>query len=141
MNQSTLPAAHQDPWLDVLRGYVTGSVEALTAGGLLVKRSWLDPRDPRDATIIFTHPASNVSGGELALVWDEVTGWRSGVFESGQQGERTVLSGTSYLGGGLLPDGPELAARVLAGASESRREHRSGAAARDGLDAALLARS
>jgi hypothetical protein len=103
----------------------------------MVERSWLDPRNPRDATIIFTHPASNVSAEKLALVWDEVTGWRRGVFESGQQGIRTVLSSTTYLGGGILPDGQELVSRVLAGTSEPRREHRSVADVRDGLDDAL----
>ncbi|HYZ53631.1 MAG TPA: DUF6292 family protein [Streptosporangiaceae bacterium] len=137
MKDSTTPPAHPDPWVDVLRGYVTRSVEALTAEGLMVERSWLDPRNPRDATIIFTHPASNVSAEKLALVWDEVTGWRRGVFESGQQGIRTVLSSTTYLGGGILPDGQELVSRVLAGTSEPRREHRSVADVRDGLDDAL----
>jgi Family of unknown function (DUF6292) len=142
MNQeSSTPLPHSDPWVDVLRGYVTESVEAIKAGGLLVDRSWLDPRNPRDATIIFTHPASNVSAEKLALVWDEVTGWRRGVFVSGEQGVRTVLSGTDYLGGGLLPEGQELVGRVLAGASEGRREHRSVASLHDGLDDALLARN
>lgn len=140
MNNDITPAAHPDPWVDVLRGYVTRTVQAIRADGLLVERSWLDPRNPRDATIIFTHPASTVSAEKLALVWDEVSGWRSGVFESGEQGVRTVLSATNYLGGGLLPDGQELAGRVLAGASEPRREHRSVADIQDGLDAALLER-
>jgi len=140
MDHKITPPVHPDPWVNVLHGYVTRSVEAIKAGGLLVERSWLDPRDPRDATIIFTHPASNVSAEKLALVWDEVSGWRSGVFESGEQGVRTVLSGTSYLGGDLLLDGRELAGRVLAGASEQRHEHRSVADVRDGLDAALLER-
>jgi Family of unknown function (DUF6292) len=139
MNDSTTPA-HPDLWVNVLHGYVTKAVEAVKAGGLLVERSWLDPRNPRDATIIFTHPASNVSAERLALVWDEVTGWRTGVFESGEQGVRTVLSGTRYLGGGVLPDERELAGRVLAGAGDVRREYRSVADLRDGLDDALLAR-
>jgi hypothetical protein len=137
MNGSTTPPAHPDPWVDVLHGYVTRSVEALTAGGLMVESSWLDPRDPRDATIILTHPASSVSAEKLALVWDEVTGWRRGVFESGQQGVRTVLSAATYLGGGMLPDGQELVSRVLAAVSEPRREHRSVTDGRDGLDDAL----
>jgi hypothetical protein len=119
---------------------MTKAVGALTAGGLQVERSWLDPRDPRDATIIYSHPASNVSAKELALVWDEVTGWRSGVFEGGRQGVRTVLSDTSYLGGSILLNGEELAGRVLAGVSEPRREYRT-VTSRDGLDEALLARN
>jgi hypothetical protein len=143
MNATTSPAPHlhPDPWVDVLRGYVTQAAESLATNGLLVERSWLDPRDPRDATIIFSHPASNVSAEKLALVWDEVTGWRHGVFQSGEQGVRTVLSGTRYLGGGMLPEGHELVARVLAGASEPRQEHRSVTSLHDGLDDGLLARS
>jgi hypothetical protein len=141
VDQDNIPSAHPDPWVDLSRGYVTRTVEALKAGGLNVERSWLDPRDPRDATIIFTHPAANVSAGKLALVWDEVTGWRRGIFQSGQQGIRTVLSGTSYLGGGVLLDDRELVGRVLAGASEPRREYRSVASLRDGLDDALLAQN
>ena len=125
----------------MLRGYVTKAVEDLSEGGLKVERSWLDPRNPRDATIIFTHPASNVSAEKLALVWDEVTGWRSGVFQGGEQGVRTVLSGTAYLGGGVLPTGTGLVRRVLAGANEPRREYRSVADLHDGLDGALLARN
>ena len=134
------PAAHPDPWVDVLLGYVTRAVEGLTTGNLLVERSWLDPRAPRDATIIFSDPAANVSAEKLALVWDEVTGWRRGTFVSGLQGVRTVMSDVSYLGGGILLDESDLVNRVLAGASESRRAYRSVADLRDGLDGALLAR-
>jgi hypothetical protein len=135
------PPAHPDPWVNVTRGYVTKAVEDLTESGLKIDRSWLDPRDPRDATVIFRHPASNVSAAELALVWDEVTGWRCGTFESGQQGVRTVLSDARYLGGGVLLEGPELAGRVLSGASEPRRYYRSAEDRQDGLDDALLARN
>ena len=138
MNERTTPTANQDPWVDVLRGYVTGTIGSLSTGGLEVERSWLDPRDPRDATIIFSHPASNVSAEKLALVWDEVTGWRCGTFHSGQQGTVTVLAGTSYLGGGVLPSGQELTRRVLAGASEPMRQHRGVTDLRDGLDDTLL---
>ena len=137
MTENTAPAPHPDPWVDVLRGYVTKAVDHLSEGGLRIDRTWLDPRNPRDATIVFSHPASNVKAQELALVWDEVTGWRSGVFESGEQGVRTVLSDTRYLGGGLLLGGRELAGRVLAGAGEPRRAYRSVADLRDGLDDAL----
>ena len=140
MNRHPAPAPHPDPWVNVLRGHVTKAVEALAAGGLQVERSWLDPRDPRDATIIYTHPASSVSAKKLALVWDEVTGWRSGVFEGGRQGVRTVLSDASYLGGGVLLGSEELTGRVLARVSEPRREYRT-VTSRDGLDEALLARN
>jgi hypothetical protein len=112
--------------VDLLRGYVTGTVQALHAEGLLVDRTWLDPRDPRDATIVLD---------SQALVWDESTGWRHGRFVSGRQGVRTVLEGEAHLGGGLLPD-----PRTLAGALNSNRpvtppyRHPE---TRDGLDEAL----
>jgi hypothetical protein len=130
-----------DPWVDVLRGYVTRTVEALATGNLLVERSWTDPYNPRDATIILSDPATSVSAEKLALVWDEVTGWRRGAFVSGLQGVRTVLSDVSYLGGGVLPAENDIVNRVLAGASEPRQAYRSVANLRDGLDDALLARS
>jgi hypothetical protein len=140
MHLNPAPAAHPDPWVDVLRGYVTRAVKGLATGNRLVERSWMDPRDPRDATIIFSDPAANVSAEKLALVWDEVTGWRRGTFVSGEQGIRTVLSDVSYLGGGVLPDENDMVNRVLAGASEPRQAYRSVADLHDGLDDALLAR-
>jgi hypothetical protein len=140
MHLNSTPAAHPDPWVNVLQDYVTQAVERLATGGLLVERSWLDPRDPRDATIIFSDPASNVSAKKLALVWDEVGGWRRGAFVSGEQGVRTELTDVSFLGGGVLPSEDDLVNRVLAGASEPRRTYRSVADLRDGLDDALLAR-
>ena len=140
MHLNPAPAAHPDPWVDALRGYVTRAVEGLATGNLLVERSWLDPRDPRDATIIFSDPAANVSAEKFALVWDEVTGWRRGTFVSGLQGVRTVLSDVSYLGGGVLPDENNMVGRVLAGASEPRQAYRSVADLRDGLDDTLLGR-
>jgi hypothetical protein len=140
MNQNSAPAAHPDRWVNMLRGYVTATVEALATGNLLIQRSWLDPRDPRDATIIFSDPAANVSVEKLALVWDEVTGWRRGTFISGEQGLRTELTNPSHLGGGVLPDENDVVNRVLVGASEPRRVYRSVADLRDGLDDALLAR-
>lgn len=141
MKPDCTPPKHPDPWVDQTRGYVETAVQSLTDAGLAVDRSWLDPRNPRDATIIFSDPASNVSARKLALVWDEVTGWRRGIFESGQQGVRTTLTHVLYLGGGVLLDSRELARRVVAGANESRVEYRSAADLRDGLDAALLARN
>lgn len=140
MDFRSAPAAHPDPWVNVLRGYVSQAVEALATGGLLIERSWLDPRNPRDATVIFSDPASNVSADKLALVWDEVTGWRRGTFVSGEQGVRTVLADVSHLGGGVLPSEDDVVHRVLAEASEPQRAYRSVADLRDGLDDALLAR-
>jgi hypothetical protein len=140
MQSDYAPAAHPDRWVNTLRGYVTRTVEALATGNMLVERSWLDPRDPRDATIIFSDPAANVSAEKLALVWDEVTGWRRGTFVSGEQGVRTELANSSYLGGGVLPSESDAVSRALAGASEPRRVYRSVADLHDGLDDALLAR-
>ncbi len=134
------PSPHPDPWVNVLRGYVTKAAEHLARGGVLVERSWLDPRDPRDATIIFSDAASNVSAEKLALVWDEVTGWRRGIFVSGEQSVRTELANVSYLGGGVLPGENDVTNRVLAGASEPRRAYRSVTDLLDGLDDRLLAR-
>jgi hypothetical protein len=137
---NSAPAAHPDPWVNVLHRYVMQVVERLPTGGLLVERSWLDPRDPRDATVIFSDPASNLSADKLALVWDEVTGWRRGTFVSGEQGVRTVLTNESHIGGGVLPAEDDVVNRVLAGAKEPARAYRSVADLRDGLDDALLAR-
>jgi|SRR5450755_3052184 hypothetical protein len=138
MTGNNVPAPHVDPWVDVTRGYVSKAVRSLAAGGVHVEENWLDPRNPRDATIIFTHPASNVSAEKLALVWDEVSGWRYGIFKSGHQGVRTALSSVSYLGGGVLLETPELVGRLLAGTSEPRQQYRSVTDLHDGLDDTLL---
>lgn len=140
MYEDNMPSPHPDPWIDLLRGYVTEAVEALRAGGMLVKRSWLDPRDPRDATVVYSD--SDDAPARLdALVWDEITGWRQGQFEDGQAGIRTTLSAARYLGGGVLLDGASLARRVRDEASEPRREYRAVTDLRDGLDDELSARS
>lgn len=140
MYEDNMPSPHPDPWIDLLRGYVTEAVEALRAGGMLVERSWLDPRDPRDATVVYS-TSGNESAGLEALVWDEVTGWRQGQFEGGQPGIRTTLSAARYLGGGVLLDGGSLARRVRDGASEPRREYRAVTDLRDGLDDGLSVRN
>ncbi len=124
---------HSDPWVNLLLGYVTGTVEALIGGGLRVERSWLDPCGPRDATILYSSPA----GAMMALVWDEVTGWRHGSFLLGQQGVRTELAEATYLGGGVLPDNRDVTRRVIERVSEPRRLYRSADDLRDGLDDAL----
>jgi hypothetical protein len=99
-----MPSGHPDPEVEATRPYITAVVLALLGEGIVVRRSWLDPRGPRDATIVF--------GVNSALVWDEETGWRRGEYVSGEQGERTVLARAAALGGGVLPPGTEVAARV-----------------------------
>ena len=137
MKASSLPNVHPDPWVDLARGYITATARSLADSDLQVRRSWLDPRDPRDATIIFTDPTVAAVSPELALVWDEACGWRVGNFESGEQGTRTVLSSVRHLGGGVLPSAPQVAQRIQTGASEPCREYRSAADLNDGLDDAL----
>lgn len=123
------PRQHPDFRVDLTRNYVTACVRALIEDGLVIDRSWLDPSGPRDATVVLA--------GSRALVWDETTGWRSGLFRAGEPGARTVLDDLAHLGGGPLPAPAELAWRVAAGTPVARREHRS-YADRDGFDERLL---
>ena len=124
-----VPERHPDVWVNRLRPYMTDAVCTLTAAGLHVQHVWLDPSGPRDATIRF--------GDTSALVFDEVSGWRQGVFVSGQQGERTTLAEASYLGGGVLPDTSELAYRLINCISVARPAYRAVADVRDGFEDAL----
>jgi Family of unknown function (DUF6292) len=124
------PRRHADSRVDVTRNYVTACVRTLLRQGLIVDRSWLDPSGPRDATVVL--------GDSRALVWDEMTGWRGGVFRAGEPGVRTTLDDLAHLGGGPLPTPAELAWRVATGAHAARREHRSYADS-DGFDEALRA--
>jgi hypothetical protein len=134
VDQNINPGEHPDPAVDLLRGYWTKTVWALKRSGLQVQRSWLDPSGPRDATTVFTRPATP---DELhALVWDEVSGLRVGRFLTGQQGVRTRLADAMQLGGCVLPNPDEAAALVKAERATSRREFRS-YTDRDGLNDAL----
>ncbi|MDN3353058.1 DUF6292 family protein [Actinomadura sp. DC4] len=105
-------------------------MRALVLQGLAVDRSWLDPSDPRDATVVLAD--------SRALVWDESAGWRIGLFRSGSPGVRTALDGAVHLGGGPLPDPDELGLRAGSGISEVGRRYRSYTAA-DGFGEALFA--
>jgi hypothetical protein len=135
MVNSNTPGMHTDPWLDLLRGYITEAVEALENHGVPVSRSWLDPCDPRDATIVYS-----LAGKTNALVWDEEYGWRTGSYEGGEQGERTRLTGTAHLGGSVLPDARTMAHRLVIGETGPQHKFRSYADVRDGLDEALRQR-
>jgi hypothetical protein len=108
---------------------VAAVATALAARGFTVQRCWLDPYDPRDATIRCANA--------LALVWDEETGWRQGQFVSGAPGERTVLAQPTALGGGLLPEPAAVAYRLLHRQTGAAQVYRSFHDLRDGLDDAL----
>jgi hypothetical protein len=135
VNQN-VPMPHPDPWVNLLRGYVTEAVRSLVDHDFQVERSWLDPAGPRDATILYV-PTTGTRQAPHALVWDEETGWRTGRYVSGEQGVRTRLTEVAFLGGGVLPDSRELAGRAIGATPEPRREYRSHADLRDGLDDAL----
>jgi hypothetical protein len=133
VNDMNTPETHPDPWVDLIRDYVTEAVCALTHQGFQVKRSWLDPRDPRDATILYT--SSLVE--PRALVWDEETGWREGRLRDGRPGVRTTLSEVTYLGGGPLVSTDEFVRRMLDGTRNDRAVYRSHSDVRDGFDDTL----
>jgi hypothetical protein len=124
---------HPDPWLDLLRPYTGAVISALADGGICVDRSWLDPRDPRDATIVLRDTAGQLTG----LVWDEEAGWRHGRFVDGHQGSRTRLAGIRYLDAGVLPAPAELVRSLAGGGTPQRTVYRSQDDVRDGLDDAL----
>jgi len=129
---------HLDPWVNLPSGYVGHVMKGLATGGLSIQASWMDPRDPRDSTIVYADDTARTSTGALrALVWDEETGWRDGVFVSGEQGVRTKLTDVTYLGGGLLVDGAELARRKHDDVRVARPVYRSRHDLRDGLDDTL----
>jgi hypothetical protein len=132
VDRNNIPEEHSDPWVNLPLGYITTLTQALSGAGVQIDRSWLDPRDPRDATIIHM-----TAGERHALVWDEETGWRTGRYLSGRQGVRTELADAVYLGGGVLVDPREVAARLLTGTQAPRRALRSYTDTRDGLDDAL----
>lgn len=142
MDPNIIPTPHPDSWINILGPYVTEAVGALNANGIHVQQSWLDPRGPRDATILFSTPGEHlVSSDVSALVWDEETGWRRGRFIDGARGRRTILTQVAYLGGGLLPPTDELAHRTIGERSEAPRMYRSHTDLRDGLDDALRVRT
>ena len=139
MDPYIIPTPHRDPWVNILHGYVTEAVGALSAGGVLVHGAWLDPKDPRDATILYSG-GGQASSTVSALVWDEETGWRRGDFVDGAQGRRTVLTRIAYLGGGVLPRADELAHRAASPTAATARRYRSRTDLHDGLDDALRRR-
>jgi len=127
-----IPAPHPDTWVNLLHGYVAEAVRALARHEFHVHRSWLDPADPRDATIVCSDRDLM-----LALVWDEESGWRRGSFVDGGQGRRTVLSQVAYLGGGVLPEPDALAHRITTRGTAAAPGYRRYGDVHDGLDDAL----
>jgi hypothetical protein len=133
-----LRSPHPDPFVERCRPYITLVVAALVRHNFEVVDSWLDPRDPRDATIRLTlHTDRHPGPTDKALVWDEETGWRLGGFVSGRQGVRTILSQATALGGGLLPTGDDLARRIVDGATALPHRYRSHLSTQDGFEQAL----
>lgn len=134
----TAPTPHPDPWVNLPHRYVAATAAALGAGRLRVDGAWIDPSDPRDATIVYAADTRlGDSGGLHALVWDEETGWRAGRLVGGHQGMRTRLADVRHLGGGVLPSPGEVERRLRAGADVPRVRYRSYRAVRDGLDDAM----
>jgi hypothetical protein len=141
VDPNLIPIPHRDPWVNLLGTYVTETAGALAAHGLSVQRTWLDPHNPRDATIRYARPAAiGAPASDWALVWDEETGWRQGHFVAGAPGHRTVLTQLTYLGGGLLPQPDEVAHRIVSGQTAALRKYRSYTDVRDGLDDGLRIR-
>ncbi|SEG27516.1 hypothetical protein SAMN04489712_104182 [Thermomonospora echinospora] len=130
MRDRTELKTHPVAWVNLTEHYIASLMDALAGHGVRISAAWLDPIDPRDATIVLQRP-----GGQTeAVVWDEETGLRAGRFVTGRQGERTELAGAAYLGGGLLPEPQDAARRFLLGAREPRVVHRLHTDVRDGFD-------
>jgi Family of unknown function (DUF6292) len=130
LNENNLLEWHEDPWVNQLGPYVAQVMQALRANGQDVKNAFLDPYDPRDATILIAN--------STALVFDAVSGWRYGGYVSGHKGTRTQLADPTYVGGGLLLPASEVAYRYARGVSEPHIKYRSVDDLRDGFDEALI---
>ena|SRR2546421_2791106 len=135
--KKSFPDPHPDPYVDATRPYVMSVVQALLDHGISVPQSWLDPRDPRDATITLGHLEATRPDVLYALVWDEETGWRRGIFRSGQPGIRTVLDKATTLAGQLLPPGEQVAMHILSNTRSQPRMFRSHRDLHDGFEARL----
>jgi hypothetical protein len=124
---SERPVSHPNSEVDVIRGFITASIDATRALGVTVEDCWLDPSGPVDATLRFRG---------FACVWTEQNGWTRGEFVSGIQGERTVLANPVLLGGGVLLDPYEFAVLLRDGTTAVQTPTRA-IRARDGLTEAL----
>jgi hypothetical protein len=132
-----LPGPHPDSSIEAIRPYIIEVVTGLVGHGIRIVDSWLDPMGPRDATIRFLLYSDGPNSSQSALVWDEETGWRRGLFVDGQPGTHTILSDATQIGGGLLPPGQEVAGRVIRKATASPQKLRSFWHTADGFDDAL----
>jgi hypothetical protein len=127
---------HPNAWVNLTEDYITSLMDALAGHGVRISAAWLDPIDPRDATLVLQRPGRRTE----ALVWDEETGLRAGRFISGRQGERTELAEAAHLGGGVLPAPQDAVRRLLLGVREPRVVHRLHTDVRDGFDDFLRSR-
>lgn len=131
MKNSLPPQKYPQLWVDLPQAYIACVATALVQQGVQVTDLWPDPCEPRDATIKLAGPEP------LALVWDEVSGWRYAPYVTGRRGVRTklVTRKITYIGDRVLP-APRAVARDLV-AESSRPEppsYRSYLDFADGLD-------
>lgn len=122
------PVPHPDRWVNHPSGYITGIMGHLITTGFVIDRAWMDPCQPRDATLVLSDLR--------AITWDEDRGLLLGRYVSGRQGERTVLADPVQLSKSILMEPAAVPAAVRAGrGTEPTRLRRHGT--RDGLDEAL----
>lgn len=137
MTSVILPPKYPQLWMDLPEAYVACVAAALIQQGVQIANLWPDPWDPRDATIKLAGPKP------LALVWDEVSGWKYGPFLAGHRGVRTELDPkeVKYLGDAVLP-APHVVARLFTAGEASFSpplSYRSYLDFADGLDEELQA--
>jgi len=126
----TTPERHPHPWVNLPFHYVQAVLWELERTGHVIDRAWLDPSDPRDATIVFTNLQ--------ALTWDESRGWLAGDYVGGEQGVRTVLADARQLVRKILPSSAEVATAVVRDLGTDPVQLRA-YGTRDGLDEQLRA--
>jgi hypothetical protein len=122
------PVPHPDRWVNRPWGFITGITGQLIKAGFVIDRAWMDPSQPRDATLVLSDLR--------AITWDEDRGLLLGRYVSGHQGERTVLTGSVQLSKRILMEPAAVPAAVRAGRGTKPTQLRS-YGTRDGLDEAL----
>jgi hypothetical protein len=122
------PVPHPDHWVNHPSGYIKGIIGHLITTGFVIDRAWMDPCQPRDATLVLSDLR--------AITWDEDRGLLLGRYVSGHQGERTVLADPVQLSKRILMEPAAVPAAVRAGRGTKPTQLRSHGT-RDGLDEAL----